>query len=114
MLIARQAKNAHLQPTRFAWHSGKGKSDLRTRMPRSSRSEEEDTLRFTAFSLAALLSALPMGAYAHPVGFPPPEPTRSANLLEAAVHCGHDAHYVRGHRAKDGHYVKGHCVRIHH
>lgn len=71
-------------------------------------------MRFTAFSLAALLSALPVGAYSHPVAFPPPEPTRSANFIEAAVHCGHDAHYVRGHRAKDGHYVKGHCVRNHH
>ena len=45
----------------------------------------------------------------------PIKPHASSNIVEAAVNCGHDAHYVRGHRDKQGHYVKGHCVRnMHH
>lgn len=45
----------------------------------------------------------------------PIKPDASSNIVEAAVNCAHDAHYVRGHRNKAGHYIKGHCVRnMHH
>ena len=45
----------------------------------------------------------------------PIKPHASSNIVEAAVNCGHEAHYVHGHRDKQGHYVKGHCVRnMHH
>jgi len=44
----------------------------------------------------------------------PTEPHASANIVEAAIHCGHDAHYVPGHRDKHGHYIKGRCVRNKH
>jgi hypothetical protein len=44
----------------------------------------------------------------------PTKPHTSANIVEAAVNCGHDAHYIRGYRDKHGHYVKGHCVRNKH
>jgi hypothetical protein len=44
----------------------------------------------------------------------PMKPHASANIVEAAVNCGHDAHYIRGYRDKHGHYVKGHCVRNKH
>jgi len=32
-------------------------------------------------------------------------------IVEAAVHCGPHAHYVRGHRNHAGQYVKGRCIR---
>ena len=40
------------------------------------------------------------------------KPHASSNIIEAAVKCGPNSGYVRGHRDSHGRYVKGHCVPI--
>jgi hypothetical protein len=66
-----------------------------------------------AFAVAGVLS----GSLADHAAAAPapsrPDVGAPSNIIEAAVHCGPKARYIRGHRDAHGRYIRGRCVRIH-
>jgi len=68
------------------------------------------TTMLVGAALLAGVAALP--AHAVPLA-DQSAPIHNQGVAQVAVHCGPNAHYIRGHRNKAGHFVRGHYVRDH-